>query len=81
MLGEIGSGEMNDFVREIPLIELLLVFSMLGLGGFGFYSQLKRKDPPDSMKYGLIGKWILAGLVGLAFLAIILFFIGSLIFA
>jgi hypothetical protein len=71
---------MNSIVREIPLIELLLVFSMLGLSGIGFYSQLQKRDPADSMKYGLIGKWILAGLIGLAILAIILFFFVSLIF-
>ncbi|MBE3142989.1 MAG: hypothetical protein IMZ61_03585 [Planctomycetes bacterium] len=70
---------MNVFVREIPFIELLLVFAMLGLGGLGFFSLLRRRNPTDLMKYGSTGKWILAGLIGLAVLAIILLFVVSLV--
>jgi hypothetical protein len=70
---------MNVFVREIPFIELLLVFAMLGLGGLGFFSLLRRRDPTDPMKYGSTGKWILAGLIGLAVLAIILLIVVSLV--
>jgi hypothetical protein len=69
---------MNALVSRIPFIELLLVFAMLGLSGLGFFSVLRRRKTADPMKYGLIGKWTLAGLVGLAFLAIILFLVVSL---
>ena len=75
----IGLGPMSDFLREIPFIELLLVFAMLGLGGLGFFSLLRRRDPANPIKSVLMGKWILAGLIGLAFLAIILFFVVSLV--
>lgn len=70
---------MNFFVREIPLIEALLVFAMLGLVGLGFFSLLHRKDRTDSTNYGETGKWILASLMGLAFLATILLFVVSFI--
>lgn len=79
MLGSIGRKEMNDLVREIPYIELLLIFVILGLSGLGYFTQLNRGDSPDPLKYGLIGKWILAGLIGVAFLAILLFFVASLV--
>jgi hypothetical protein len=69
---------MNDFVREIPFIEFMFVFAMLGLSGLGFFSLLRRRDPADPMKDGCLGKWILAGLIGLAFLSILLFFFASL---
>jgi hypothetical protein len=70
---------MNAWVSGIPFIELLLVFAMLGLSGLGFFSLLRRRVPVDPKNYGLIGKWILAGLIGLALLAILLFFIISLV--
>ena len=68
---------MNALVSGIPFIELLLVFAMLGLSGLGFFSLLRRREPADPKKYGLIGKWILAGFIGLALLAILLFFVVS----
>lgn len=68
---------MNFFIREIPLIEILLVFAILGLVGLGFFSLLHRKDPIDLTNYGDTGKWILASLMGLAFLATILLFVVS----
>jgi hypothetical protein len=70
---------MNDLVREIPIIELLFIFTILGLSGLGFLSQRSGGDSPEPMKFRLIGKWILAGLIGLAILAIILFLIISLV--
>jgi hypothetical protein len=70
---------MNDLVREIPIIELLLIFAILGLSGLGLLSQRSEGDSSEPMKFGLVGKWILAGLIGLAFLAIILFLIISLV--
>jgi len=70
---------MNIFVREIPLIEQLLVFAMLGLGGLGFFSLRRRRDLIAQMNYGSTEKWILAGLTGLAILATILLFVVSLV--
>lgn len=69
---------MNTLVSGIPFIELLLVFAVLGVSSLGFFSLLRRREPADPKNYGLIGKWILVGLVGLAFLAILLFFVVSL---
>lgn len=69
---------MNVFVREIPFIELFLVFSMLSLGGVGLFSLFRRRNPADPIRYASAGKWILGGLIGLAILAITILLAASL---
>ncbi len=69
---------MGVLVRNIPFVELLLILSIFGLGGVGYFSLVRK--PKDQVRPAArtIGIWILAGLVCLALLAIILFLVASL---
>jgi hypothetical protein len=69
---------MSELFRNIPLIELLLVLTMLGLGGFGYLSLPRGTKHQANTKATSNGKWILAGLCGLALLAIFLLFVIAL---
>jgi hypothetical protein len=70
---------MSALFRNIPLIELALVLILLGLGGFGSLSLRRGINHPVNSKARSNGKWVLAGLCGLALLAIILLFLVTLI--
>jgi hypothetical protein len=70
---------MSVLFRDIPLIELLLALTMLGLGGLGYLSLPRGKKPPDNPRAMSNGKWILIGLSGLALLAIILLIVITLL--
>lgn len=66
------------FLNEIPFVELLIIFAILGLCSLGFF-RLRRRDPSNPVGYGSTGKWILAGLIGLAVMSITLLFVIALI--
>jgi cell division protein FtsW (lipid II flippase) len=68
---------MSGFIREIPIIETLLIISALGLCGLGFLFLHRTDNPTNAMKHELVGKVILAGLVGVAIMAIILLVMTS----
>ena len=70
---------MGVLFRNIPLIELLLALTMLGLGGLGYLSLPRGTKHPDNPRAMSNGKWILVGLSGLALLAIILLIVITLI--
>jgi hypothetical protein len=69
---------MSDLIREIPIIETLLIVSALGLCGLGFHFLGRKEDLANTIKHELAEKVILASLVGVAILAIILLVIISL---
>jgi hypothetical protein len=70
---------MGVLFRNIPLIEMLLILTMLGLGGLGCRSLPRGAKHPDIPRASSTGTWILFGLCGLALLAIILLFLVTLV--
>jgi hypothetical protein len=68
---------MDSLSNDIPLFETILVMSLLGLSGLGFYSLERRKKFTDSIKLGFARKMILASLVVLSLMATIFLIIVS----
>lgn len=64
-------------INDIPLFETLLILAMLVLGGIGYLSLLHKGNGMSGANAEHLTQWVVGGLIGLAFLAVLAFIITT----